>query len=498
MLKKIKNKYLFVVHCGVNEQMTLSLQKKIILTNQISLLIFLVITLLLCFISIVSGHVNYVMFLLVLSLLTIPYINYSGYYKLTSLTMSIVFPINILIFSTILKKEMLPDVDALFYYGPRLMFLGALVIPLILIDISNKWILYTALLINLCCMLLYDYFNHALGVGFNDVNITNNKYDLANFYTILPYLLILLGFLFLQNINNKYENIVNRLINDLQEKNVLLTSQKEEILSQRDQIEEQKIAIEKIYTGLKNSINYAEQIQRAVLPKPETLSSLLHEHFVLFKPKDVVSGDFYLATNIGDELVFTVADCTGHGVPGGFMSMLGMSFLNEIIRKKNYKHAGEILDFLRTAVIEALQQQGKSGEQKDGMDIALCMFNKHTCMLQYSGAKNSLYIVGNNKELREIKADKQPVSIYENMIPFSNHSVALQKGDMIYLCSDGFVDQFGGSHNKKFMSRQLKLLLTEIADKAVSIQKEILERTFENWKGVHKQTDDVTILGIKV
>jgi serine phosphatase RsbU (regulator of sigma subunit) len=277
-----------------------------------------------------------------------------------------------------------------------------------------------------------------------------------------------------------------------------ISAQRDEISAQRDTVVIQKDHIEEQKKEITDSINYAKRIQQAVLPSGEYANSILGEHFILFKPKDIVSGDFYWGTRINEWLIVTVADCTGHGVPGAFMSMLGVSFLNEIVRKKEITKASEVLDHLRESIIEALQQKGTSGEQKDGMDIALCVLNTANYQLQFAGANNPLIIVSTKRELNEIEPDKQPVAIYENMKPYKNNVINIQKGDTLYLTSDGYEDQFGGPRNKKFMAKQLKELFMIIANKSMNEQQEILNNTFENWKGEHEQIDDVTILGLRI
>ncbi|MBI4645663.1 MAG: tetratricopeptide repeat protein [Bacteroidia bacterium] len=307
-----------------------------------------------------------------------------------------------------------------------------------------------------------------------------------------------------------------------------ITVQRDEIQSQRDKLSEQNIILAEQKKEITDSINYAKRIQQAVLPDLANLTGLKLETFVLFKPKDIVSGDFSWTTKVNEWLIVTVADYTGHGVPGAFMSMLGVSFLNEIVRKKEVTKASDILDHLRESIIEALQQKGQSGEQKDmpwlasavkdGMDIALCAINTMDNTLQFAGANNPLFIVSTLKELKElepdlstetiiknykkqlieVKADKQPVAIFEKMEPFTNHVINLQKGDTLYLCSDGYEDQFGGPNNKKFKIKQLKEIFMNIVVQPMNEQRDILETTFDNWKGEHEQIDDVTILGIKI
>ncbi|MFH2141946.1 MAG: tetratricopeptide repeat protein [Bacteroidota bacterium] len=285
-----------------------------------------------------------------------------------------------------------------------------------------------------------------------------------------------------------------------------IETQRDEIITQRDTVMLQKNHIEGQKKEITDSIKYAKRIQQAVLPAGENASGILGDHFVLFRPKDIVSGDFYWGTRINEWLIFAVADCTGHGVPGAFMSMLGVSFLKEIVRNKEMVKASDVLEHLRESIIEALQQKGQSGEQKDGLDIALCALNIHSendsFTLQYAGANNPLFIVTTQKKLIEIEPDKQPVAIYENMTSFTNHIIQLQKGDTIYLTSDGYADQFGGQNNKKFKKKQLKELFVDIAGKPMDEQKQILETTIENWQSTgdvkNDQIDDVTILGMKI
>ncbi|MFH2096373.1 MAG: SpoIIE family protein phosphatase, partial [Bacteroidota bacterium] len=282
----------------------------------------------------------------------------------------------------------------------------------------------------------------------------------------------------------------------------------QEVVEQKEEIQEQKETIETILDDLNDSISYAKQIQEAILPPEEVLKENFDDSFILFKPRNVVSGDFYWATRVKEWLVFTVADCTGHGVPGAFMSMLGISFLNEIVRNKEITRAGEILDHLINSVIEALKQKDSLIAMdmrpdhkiavKDGMDIVLCVYNTETGMLQFSGANNPLFIVKNNGELVEIKPDKQPVAIHIEMHPFTNNEVSLEKGDRLYLITDGYQDQFGGEKNKKYKIVNLKQKFTENYRLPMNEQLDSLHNTFESWKGDLEQIDDVTIMGVRI
>ena len=326
----------------------------------------------------------------------------------------------------------------------------------------------------------------------------------------------------------KQKQIVDDKNLQLNQQNEEISTQRDEIEAQRDEIEAQrdlvtvqKEHIEEIHKEVTDSINYAKRIQEAVLPVSEVSRSVLGEHFILFKPKDIVSGDFYWTIKIKKLLIVAVADCTGHGVPGAFMSMLGISFLNEIVQKQEINKANQILNILRKEIINALQQKGVQGEQKDGMDISLLVINTDTNEAQWAGANNPLYIIKKfdnlkmtqfesdeassnlqisqlSNQLVELKGNKMPIAIYPEMKDFTNHEFVLNKGDSVYLFTDGYADQFGGSKGRKFMYKQLKEILLDNCDKSMAEQLEILDIAFTKWKGNMDQIDDITILGIRI
>lgn len=299
---------------------------------------------------------------------------------------------------------------------------------------------------------------------------------------------------------------------EIEEKNEELNQQNEEISTQRDEIEtqrdlvtQQKASIEHILHEVNQSIDYAQRIQTTILPELELLEKIFNEYFVLYKPKDKVSGDFYWWAEIEGQIIVTVADCTGHGVPGAFMTMLGSSFLREIVQKEYITDAAVILRKLRKEIIKALKQKGIEGEQKDGMDMALVSINKETKLTHYAGAHNSLLLVKNphistsdSASILEFKADKMPIAIYDLMDNFTTHEIFLNEGDMLYMYSDGFVDQFGGKNRKKFLSKNFRQMISEISIKSMTEQKELLNITIESWKGDNEQTDDITVLGLKI
>lgn len=262
-------------------------------------------------------------------------------------------------------------------------------------------------------------------------------------------------------------------------------------------ISEQKSQIEQQQKALEESLEYASSIQSALIPDLRYFYKIFPRSFVLFKPRDIVSGDFYWYARKGDRIAVTAADCTGHGVPGAFMSMLGISFLNAIVAKK-IPAANTILNLLRENVMKALHQTGGMTENKDGMDIAMCVIDLGEMQLEFSGAFNPLYMIREGV-LIETRGNKMPIGI--NAVAeksFTNHIIELRKDDLIYLFSDGYPDQFGGPEDKKFKYSNLKKLLLKNHNKSMEMQKKDLERNFISWKSDTEQVDDVLVMGIKI
>ncbi len=327
-------------------------------------------------------------------------------------------------------------------------------------------------------------------------------------------------------------------ITAIKEAQAEINQQKDEIEAQRDEIERQrdfvteqrdKIALQN--KKITDSILYARRIQTALLQSSLGLHKILPQHFIYFRPKDIVSGDFFWMKRVGDRVMFAGADCTGHGVPGAFMSLLGIAFLNDIINKTAVISPYEALNEMRKRVKSALRQMSSKGEgTKDGIDIALCSLDYKTNKLEFSGAYSPLYIIRhsdlpevsskiksgnqqavegkwvknsseilNNAVLYQIKADRMPIGVYrKEKDSFTNHEIQLYEGDMLYLFSDGYADQFGSDKNRKFSINRFKNLLLKIYDKPLLRQKYIVEDIFVRWKGNHSQIDDILVMGIRV
>jgi len=313
-----------------------------------------------------------------------------------------------------------------------------------------------------------------------------------------------------EEIRTQAENL-KEINNHLVESNEEVNQQKEEIQTILDNLQEAYDSITYMNTELarandeitnKNekitdSIRYAKRIQFAVLPPESFLEEHFAEHFVLFKPKDIVSGDFYWFRQIENFVLFAVADGTGHGVPGAFISMMGTTYLNEITNRTDLNHANEVLNILRDEVKKSLKTDDDT-KTRDGMDIAFGVLNKETNELQFAGAHHPLYLFRNGN-FTIIEGDKMPIGVNRKEDSFTNHKILLEKGDTLYMFSDGYADQFGGAIGRKFLIKRFKQLLQTIHTEPVAKQKEILEKEFNNWKGDdYEQVDDILILGIRI
>jgi len=284
---------------------------------------------------------------------------------------------------------------------------------------------------------------------------------------------------------------------EIQQHHTVTLQQNEEIIAQRDEIQQHHNIVLKQKDEITQSINYARRIQTAVLPPTTILDNYFDDHFIINLPRDVVSGDFYWIKQKANKLVVTVADCTGHGVPGAFLSMLGSAYLNEIVSNADDLQANKIMNALRINIIDTLHVTEKS-LNKDGMDMALCVFDFDKKEIQFAGAYNPIYIV-RNKELIDISGDKMPVGHHRKKdIDFTNQTIKIEQNDAIYMFSDGLVDQFGGEHGRKFRKINFKKLLSIVAEMPMDDQKEMILSGYNDWKGTYDQVDDVLLMGLRV
>jgi serine phosphatase RsbU (regulator of sigma subunit) len=339
-----------------------------------------------------------------------------------------------------------------------------------------------------------------------DIELSNEKQQKLYLYLVLG--LVALFTLFLYNrfkVTQKQKDIID-------EQKKIVEQQKSDVEEKKHKIELQHFELEEIHKGMSDSIKYAQRLQQAILPTLESMKDNLGKGFVVFEPKDVVSGDFYWMQKIGDTVLFAAADCTGHGVPGAMVSVVCSNALNRSVKEFNLIEPNDILNKTRELVIETFARSGK--EVRDGMDIALCALSNNK--LIYAGANNPLWILRNsdlltdvekgerrtisegNRTLIEYKANKQPIGSYENMNDFEQIEIPIFEGDSLYLFTDGFADQFGGVRGKKFKYLPLKQLLLEIDHLSMDDQKNAIMQSFNSWKGNFEQVDDVCIIGVKL
>lgn len=293
-----------------------------------------------------------------------------------------------------------------------------------------------------------------------------------------------------------------KLTTALDERRILLEKQSFELKEKNEELTNLYEITNNQKEEIISSINYAQRIQQAILPPEAYITELINENFIFYKPKEIVSGDFYWIKQINQYIILVSADCTGHGVPGAFMSMLGISYLNEIVQRKEITQANQVLNELRKEIKHSLRQTGKKEESRDGIDMAICVIDTSHNIMQYSGAYSPLYIISNNNgvpEFKEIKADQMPVGVhFSGDKSFTNHEIRLEIGDTFYISTDGLIDQTGGSNNTRFGSKTFKKLLLDIYDKPLFEQKEILNSRLNDWMGDNPQRDDILVIGARL
>ncbi len=274
----------------------------------------------------------------------------------------------------------------------------------------------------------------------------------------------------------------------------------EEVVRQKEQIEIKNAELEVLFKHVTDSIKYAKRIQEAILPPDSLINKLLPNSFVFYKPKDIVSGDFYWIHEKKGKTLFSAIDCTGHGVPGAFMSIVGHNILKQVVDSSANLTPAYIMDRLNEGVSETLHHGQDAAHAKDGMDLAFCTIDFKTLELQYAGAYNPLYVVRNN-ELIQIKGDKFPIGLFlgdAKKNKFTNHTIQLEKGDMVYIFSDGYADQFGGPQGKKFMIGHFREFITELSSKPIDEQKYLITKTLKSWSGKEDQVDDILVIGLRI
>ena len=302
------------------------------------------------------------------------------------------------------------------------------------------------------------------------------------------------------NVNNE----LTKAYNELQAASESISLKNEEISTQSEQIIKHIESLESIQKDHTDSLIYAQKIQKALINNEEILKNYFKDYFIFLKPKSLVTGDFYWISKAQDKIIIAVSDCTGHGVPGAFMTMLGYSYLNEIVNKEHITEPDKILNELRENIISTLHQDGKIYEQKDGMDMAVIQIDKKAKKLKFSAANNSLCYIptrasDEDKKVYEFKGDRMPISFHYKMRHFSLLELDIREGDRFYLYTDGYIDQFGGPKGKKFKSVPFRKILLKNNNLPMLEQKNILKNTMEDWlRDTYEQVDDITVVGFEI
>ena len=271
----------------------------------------------------------------------------------------------------------------------------------------------------------------------------------------------------------------------------------EEVVRQKEEVERQSRKVVELYKNVTDSIRYAKRLQDSILPPERRIRELLPEAFVYYRPKDIVSGDFYWMEQVGDRVLFAAVDCTGHGVPGAFMSLVGHNGLNQAAKERGLSRPSEVLKELNRIAYEALHKDREQHLIRDGMDLALCSYDRERRILDYAGANSPLYVVREGAT-QAYAPNKTAVGSFDlNGSAFAEHRVELRPGDMVYVFSDGYADQFGGPKGKKFMYRRFRELLGEISAQPMDRQRRMLHDAFNAWRGAHEQVDDILVIGMR-
>jgi serine phosphatase RsbU (regulator of sigma subunit) len=496
---KSVNLWKLISYWGVTDDMPVSTRKSTILFNQIMRVIALFMFFAsFVFYHILSMHYLAVVFWVCLAFIALSFrLAYKGKVFWSIQLLSNLFPVVFLLASIHARLHHEAD-SIMLYLAPRLIIMIFTILPVAFLGFCDTRRAILGSATGLTVYLGFDYWHYLAGVNFFEIPYIKEHYLLFTGALTGTYFIILLLIIFLQRINLAYEKIVNDQKNEM-------IQQKDEIEAQLDKIEEQKNEIEtqrnQLFVHNKkttDSIQYASRIQSAALPSKTEVDTILPQNFTLFLPRDIVSGDFYFMKEDEDHKIIALADCTGHGVPGAFMSMLGIAFLNEIVARNENHSPDVILNALRYKVMTFLGIDKAGHQNKDGMDIALCVIEKKTQKLYFSGANNDVFILRNGV-LTELKGDKMPIGVFvKDYKDFHYQTFDLQPNDMVYLATDGFEDQFGGEHNEKFKVKRFRDLLHAIESKDLPEQKEVLYDSFLRWKGKREQIDDVTVIGFRI
>ncbi len=494
---------------GITSKMPLVEQKSLILFNRLIIMLaaMVVVTSILMFFS-MGMTIIPISFLITLPVLALNLnLNRNGYAKHSIFVFTIFFSLFFTL-SSILSKIYGEGTTIIYVIAPKFGILITGLFAVLFFGALHKRNLLKALLPSALFFLGFDTIHRFFGI----IN-KSTAYERADYIyiTIGLTMIFLLGtviFLFLQSVNAAYESKILQQTQAIEASRILALKQRDEITNAKQH--------------LTDSIRYARKIQTAVLPSEAIFEENFSDFFILNLPRDIVSGDFYFSVKLRNKIFVSVADCTGHGVPGALMSMLGVTFLHQIIGKTESKFpfipdfakrltkniplpfqkndepdAGEILNSLRENIKKSLNQNDPALERREGMDMVLCIIDIETKMMQFAGAHNSAVLISGS-ELRILKGDRMPIGISIKEVPFQTQTVQLQVADKLYLFSDGFQDQFGGDKNRKYKSANFVNLLQATSSDSMREQGSKIEQEHTFWRKSYEQTDDILVVGLKI
>ncbi|MCF8275643.1 MAG: SpoIIE family protein phosphatase [Flavobacteriales bacterium] len=454
---------------GVKESDSPYLSRKIVLTNQVAIIIFTIALLLTTgFLAIDSPQATINWFLLLLiAVWAVPFLNFLGNRILSRHVLSTALPLFSVLFVAHIRSIAPESVHEASFYIPRYFQIALSFIPVILFGFEERKHLFISFTFNVLVLLFYNQIMDAMGAGLGVAEPIIKDPFFVSVSSVLGLMIVSTGYFFLNKMNSEYEVQIESLLHKTEQQN----------------------------RSMQDAINYAKNIQQVVLPKDNVLAKLKENLFVLYKPLHTVSGDFYMVEESDDHLIFSVIDCTGHGVPGAFMSILASSSLQRSIDLVGYKHPEVILNNANRLFHEDLSRSGNPDIQ-DGMDMVLCSFDKRTNELQLAGANLSVHVVTEGG-IAEYRTDKGGISMGSPTRNFKTTSVKLEQGNLVYISSDGYYDQFGGDRDKRLGKRSFREKLETISHLPMTEQHEVLLAFFEEWKGSSFQVDDVCLIGFK-
>ena len=479
---------------GIQEEMPVFKQKRTIFFNiviRISAIALLFIAALFYFVF--DLFYIPVGFLFALPLIAVSlYLNYKGKVEISAFIIAIFFPVYF-VFLSVYAKIHSEGLSAPFFLFPRMGLIIMSVIAFSVLGFKADIKAFLGAVVGFICFIFYNKIHAFFGIDTENIVFTANDFKFAIVIMGILFAFFLMIVFILQKIIVQYEQIIITQRNELSESNA-------EISAQNDELETQGNKILKQNEQISDSIRYASRIQNAAIPD-DGLNSEKLDYFIMFRPRDIVSGDFYWIKSTikqgGKQNIIIAADCTGHGVPGAFVSMLGISFINEIVAAVETLEPDIILNSLREKIKFSLYHTGEQTQAKDGMDMAVCIIDEQSLEMKYAGAHNPLYFIRKGEIIR-YKADRMPVGAHKIEHNFKIQTIQLQAGDNFYIFSDGYTDQFGGENGGKFKSNRFKALLSDISTLPVKTQKKQAEETFDKWRQNREQLDDVLLIGVGV